>query len=44
MTNWMLFVEDVEDVACTVDDMDARGRSGSLVQTSEGTGRVQGPK
>ena len=31
MINWILFVEDVEDVACTVDDMEARNRSGSLV-------------
>ena len=24
MNNWILEVEDVEDVACTVDDMEAR--------------------
>ena len=38
----MLFVEDVEGVACTVDDMEARGRSGSLVQRgwSEEGGKI----
>jgi hypothetical protein len=30
--NWMLEVEDVEDVACTVDDIEATDRSQSLVQ------------
>ena len=29
MINWMLEVEDVEDVACTVDDMKATDRSRS---------------
>ena len=40
MINWMLEVEDVEDVACTVDDMEVRDRSGSLVWRgwSEGMG------
>ena len=49
MNNWMLEVEDVEDVACTVDDMEARDRSQSLVQRGwreEGEGgggtRIQG--
>jgi hypothetical protein len=47
--NWMLEVEDVEDVACKVDDMEASDRSRSLVQTSEGMEsgkggtRIQGP-
>ena len=44
MINLMLFVVDVEDVACIADDVDARGRSGCLVQTSEGTERVRGSK
>ena len=50
MINWMLEVygveDDVEDVACTVDDMDASGRSRTLVERewSEGRNkdRVQG--
>ena len=39
----MLEVEDVEDVACTVKDMEATDRSRSLVQRglSEGGGRGQ---
>jgi hypothetical protein len=38
--NWMLEVEDVEDVACTVvDDMEATGCSGSLVQRGWSEGR-----
>ena len=52
MINWMLEEEDVEDVACTVDDMEARDRSGSLVQrvggdgtrAREGSTRIQGRK
>jgi hypothetical protein len=38
--NWMLEVEDVEDVACTIDDMDATECSRSLVWGgwSEGMG------
>ena len=32
MINWMLEVEDVEEVACTVDDMEATDHSRSLVQ------------
>ena len=32
MTNWMLEVENVEDVACRIEDMEAMGRSRSLVQ------------
>ena len=39
----MLEVEDVENVACTVDDMEATDSSKSLVQRglSEGRGRGQ---
>ena len=37
MINCMLEVEDVEDVACTVDDMEATDRSGSLVQRDGAT-------
>ena len=48
MINWMLEVEDAEDVACAVDDMEATDRLQSLVQRgrSEGRGckRAQGPK
>ena len=32
MINWVLEVEDVGDVACIVDDMEATGRFQSLVQ------------
>ena len=35
----MLDVEDVEDVACPVNDMEATGRSRSLVQRSWSEGR-----
>ena len=31
MINWMLEAEDVEDVGCTVDDMEAMDRSQSLI-------------
>ena len=46
MINLMLEVEDVEDVACTVEDMEAMGRSRSLVQRGwrEGGTKVQEPK
>ena len=44
MINWMLEVEDVEDVACAVDDMEATDRS--LVfggdEMREGGTRVHG--
>ncbi len=36
MINLVLEMEDVEDVACTVDDMEARDRSQSLVQRGWG--------
>ena len=42
MINWMLEVEDVEDVACTVDDMEAKGLSGYFA--SEGMERGRGDK
>jgi hypothetical protein len=37
--NWILEVEDVEDVDCTVDDMEATERSGSLVRRGWNKGR-----
>jgi hypothetical protein len=40
--NWMLEVEEVEDVACTVDDMEAMNRSLSLVQRIRGDGMREG--
>jgi hypothetical protein len=39
--NWMLEVEDVEDVACTVDDMEATDHSQYLVQRGWSEGRVE---
>jgi hypothetical protein len=44
--NWMLEAEDVEDVACMVDDMEAMDRLQSLVGDGvrEGGKRVQGSK
>ena len=42
MINWMLEVEEVEDVACTVDDMEAMNRSLSLVQRIRGNGIREG--
>jgi hypothetical protein len=39
--NWILEVEEVEDVACTVDDMEVRDRSQSLVQRGWSEGRVE---
>ena len=45
MINWMLEVEEVEDVACTVDDIESTDCLGSLVQRgwSRGTS-VRGPR
>ncbi len=40
--NWMLETKDVEDVACTVDDMEALGRWRSLVQRGLSEGREGG--
>jgi hypothetical protein len=37
--NWVLEVEDVEDVACAVDDMEAMDRSWSLGQRGMSEGR-----
>jgi hypothetical protein len=37
--NWMLEVEDVEDVVCTVDDIEATDGSRSLVQRGKCEGR-----
>jgi hypothetical protein len=37
--NWMLEVEDAEDVACTVDDMGTADRSRSLDQRGWSEGR-----
>ena len=42
MINWMLEVEDVEDVACSVDDIEVKGRSGYFA--SEGMERGRGDK
>ena len=43
MINWMLEVDDVEDVACRVDDMEATDHSQSLVWRGWSEGRlVQG--
>jgi hypothetical protein len=39
--NWMLEVEDVEDVACTVDDMEDTDRSRFLVQRGWRERRVE---
>jgi hypothetical protein len=37
--NWMLEVDDVDDVACTVDDMETANRSRYLVRRGLGEGR-----
>ena len=39
MINWILEVDDVEDVACIVDEMDAIDRSGSLAERGWSEGR-----
>jgi hypothetical protein len=38
--DWMLEEEDFEDVSCTVDDIEATGRSGALVQRGWSEGWV----
>ena len=39
MINWILEVGDVEDVACTVDDIESTDRLGRLVQRGWSEGR-----
>ena len=41
MINWMLEAGDVEDVACTVDDMEAMDGSRFLIQKGWSEGRVE---
>ena len=41
MITWMLEEVDVEDVACTVDDMDGTDRSRTLVEREWSEGRVE---
>jgi hypothetical protein len=40
--NWILEVEEVEDVACTVDEMEAMSHSRSLVQRNRDDGMREG--
>ena len=41
MIDWTLEEVDVEDVACTVDDMDGTNRSQTLVEREWSEGRVE---